>query len=153
MWTNWQVSMRKINERERLVNEKCYFYCFDVPRPHKHTAQTKTNQRCRLHPKDIKNILAQQPFETVSTHMHMWCVCVCISYSEKVFSVYFLALVHTGWHYAYHCEQLFLMANSRQNINIMTPQFLHGQMTQRHSTMIHFPTENRIEYRSTTLTW
>lgn len=38
MWTNWQVSMRKINERERLVNEKCYFYCFDVPHPHKHTA-------------------------------------------------------------------------------------------------------------------
>lgn len=31
MWTNWQVSIGKINEKERLVNEKCYFYCFDVP--------------------------------------------------------------------------------------------------------------------------
>lgn len=82
-------------------------------------------------------------------------VCVSAIHIQKKYSQCIsqrLSTLSTRWHYAYHCEQLFLMANSRQNINIMTPQFLHGQMTQRHSTMIHFPTDNRIEYRSKTST-
>lgn len=36
-----------------------------------------------MHPKDIKNILAQQPFETVSAHMHMVSVAVCVREREK----------------------------------------------------------------------
>lgn len=53
---------------------------------HISTQFRQKQMRCRMHPKDIKNILAPQPFQTVSTHMHMVWVCLHFKF-KKVFSV------------------------------------------------------------------